>query len=153
MTQPGMSRYWVVPQFLPLALPVSRRLRACVPLAALPFSPHHAPLVEAAPPTPNYYLRGAESRRGAPVSGKAGGAEVMRARSQAVGTKLWRKSPGLCPALDGRPPRSCGFPQPSQSGFQGAHPLAATLRNCVPGSPGSENLPGAGGDEKPGSLT
>lgn len=137
MTPSGKSRHWLVPHFLRLAPPDSRRLNGCVPLAAvflLPVPPR--PLGGGCSPTPNYCLGVAESRRGAPVSIKADGAEVRRTESQAVGTKLWRRSPALCSELDGWPPPPCRFPQPSQSGFQGAHPLAATLRNYVPGSPG-----------------
>ena len=127
----------------------------CLLLAALPFPsppipvppPHHAPLMEAVSlPPPVITICGvAESGRGAPVSVKAGGAEATIAGSQSVGAKLSKKSPGLCPAQDGRPPPSCRFPKPSQSGFHGAHPLAATWRKYVLGSPGSKILRGRGG--------
>lgn len=53
-------------------------------------------------------------------------------RLRAVGTRLWVRSQGSAPA-----PRR--LPRPSQSRFQGAHPLAATWRDYVPGGvPGPE---------------
>jgi hypothetical protein len=120
-----------VPQFLRLVLPVSAELDTTLSLGP--------------PPRPlgggsfSHLLTvcGRRSVEEAPLEGQR--QKALRLQELEVrqwGTSFGGKTPESSPPLYGRPaPPLCRFSQPSQANSQCAHPLAATLSNCVPRGP------------------